>query len=95
VVIMLGIGGDKYAAAHVAHTVEAIHAMNLGPNDLIYFSEFVDLPGAPYTERARAENIRPLEKPEIWLQEAQMRAGFQFPDGRPKISVYDIREFIY
>ncbi|RME45747.1 MAG: radical SAM protein [Chloroflexi bacterium] len=95
VVIMLGIGGDRYADDHVAHTVEAINAMDLGPGDIIYFSEFVDPPNSPYDARARAENIRPLTRPEIWAQEAAMRAGFRFRDGRPKISVYDIREFIY
>ncbi|MFQ5857914.1 MAG: radical SAM protein [Anaerolineae bacterium] len=95
VVIMLGIGGDRYAETHVAHTIEAVNAMELGPDDIIYFSEFVDPPNAPYVERARSQNIRQLERSEIWAQEATMRAGFQFPDGRPKISVYDIREFIY
>lgn len=95
VVIMLGIGGDKYAEAHVAHTVEAVNAMTLGSDDIIYFSEFVDPPNAPYNEQAEAENIRPLARPAVWTQEAEMRAGFRFPAGRPKISVYDIREFIY
>jgi hypothetical protein len=95
VVIMLGIGGDKYADDHVAHTIEAVNAMDLGPDDIIYFSEFVDPPDAPYNERAQVEGIRPLSRPDIWAQEAAMRAGFRFRDGRPKISVYDIREFIY
>lgn len=95
VIIMLGIGGDRFSDAHVANTIEAVNAMNLGPNDIIYFSEFVDSPGGPYDERAEAEGIRPLERTEIWMQEAAMRAGFRFSDAGPKISVYDIREFIY
>jgi hypothetical protein len=95
VVVMLGIGGAAYAAEHVAGTVEAVNAMRLGTGDIIYFSEFIDPPNATYGGWAQAEGIRPLRREEVWLQEAAMRAGFRFPAGSPRLSVYDIREFAY
>lgn len=95
VVVMLGIGGATYAAEHVTGTIEAVNAMRLGPGDIIYFSEFIDPPDAPYGDWAQAEGIRPLRREELWLQEAAMRSGFRFPAGSPKLSVYDIREFAY
>jgi hypothetical protein len=95
VVVMLGIGGANYAAQHVTGTVEAVNAMGLGPDDIVYFSQLVDPPDAPYGDWADAHSARPLRREEIWMQEAAMRAGFRFPAGRPKLSVYDIREFAY
>lgn len=95
VVVMLGIGGAAYAAQHVAGTIEAVNAMRLGRGDIIYFSEFIDPPDAPYRDWARREDIRPLGREDIWFQEAAMRSQFRFPAGSPKLSVYDIREFAY
>jgi radical SAM superfamily enzyme YgiQ (UPF0313 family) len=96
-VILAGAGGERYAAQHVKHTAELINAMPLDSNDLVYFSELVDYPGSEYSARARGAGIRPLSIEEIEHQMAQMRAGFQFMhrEHSPKISYYDIREFIY
>ncbi|MBI5305938.1 MAG: radical SAM protein [Chloroflexi bacterium] len=97
VIILVGAGGDKYADQHVQHTIDLVNAMPLDASDLIYFSELVDYPDSVYSALARAENIRPLTVHEIAQQMAQMRAGFRFRnlDRAPKISFYDIREFIY
>ncbi|MFQ6057740.1 MAG: radical SAM protein [Anaerolineae bacterium] len=97
VIIMTGIGGQQYAAHHVAHTIEAINAMPLGAGDIIYFSEFVEFPASEYARRAAEEGIVPLSREQIRAQTEAIRAGFVFPhpSQRPKISIYDIREFIY
>ena len=97
VIILAGAGGDKYAAQHVQHTVELINALPLDHTDLIYFSELVDYPGSPYSALAQQEHIRPLAVSEIEHQMVEMRAGFAFQHWThaPKISYYDIREFIY
>jgi radical SAM superfamily enzyme YgiQ (UPF0313 family) len=96
-IILVGAGGEKYAAQHVRHTIDLINAMPLDAGDLIYFSELVDYPDSDYSALAQAENIRPLTIHEIADQVAQMRAGFCFRDldRAPKMSYYDIREFIY
>ena len=97
VIILAGAGGDKYADHHVRRTVAIVNALPLDQNDLIYFSELVDHPRSEYSALLHDANIRPLTIGEIEHQMTLMRAGFQFPnfDRAPKVSYYDIREFIY
>ncbi len=97
IIVLAGAGGEKYAAQHVRHTVATLNQMPLDERDLIYFSELVDFPGSDYSALARDANIRPLRVAEIEHQMTQMRAGLYFPDlmRAPKISYYDIREFLY
>ena len=96
-VILAGAGGDRYAASHVQQTAALVNAMPLDANDLVYFSELVDYPGSEYSARAKEAGIRPMSIEEIEHQMAQMRAAFQFAnkENSPKVSYYDIREFIY
>lgn len=94
VIVMLGIGGDRYAAGHVADTIAVVNSLELGPGDILYFSEFVDEPGSEYEAEARAAGLRPLRGEEMQAQANAIRAGLRFTQA-PRISVYDIREFIY
>jgi radical SAM superfamily enzyme YgiQ (UPF0313 family) len=94
IIVMLGIGGDRYAQGHVDDTIAVIRRLDLGADDIVYFSEFVDEPGSEYSAQARMAGIRPLTRDEIHSQARAMRNGFHLPDAT-KISVYDIREFIY
>ena len=48
VIVLLGAGGERFAEAHAARTAEALTAMRLGPDDLVYFSEYVDDPALAY-----------------------------------------------
>ncbi len=48
VIVMTGIGGERYAESHVCGTIAALNAMPLGAGDIIYFSPFVDQPGSEY-----------------------------------------------
>ncbi|MFN8475971.1 MAG: radical SAM protein [Anaerolineae bacterium] len=95
VVIMLGVGGERYAADHVAHTVEVLNSMGLGGDDILYFSEFVETPGLPYSERAAREGIAPMPAPAVRAQRALIQGALRFRDTPPKLAVYDIREFAY
>ncbi|NOZ26520.1 MAG: radical SAM protein [Chloroflexi bacterium] len=97
VIILLGAGGEAYFDAHVQGTIRAINAMPLRGGDLIYFSDFVELPGSAYIALAREAGIRPLSEERMREQERRMRAGFRWqdPSSPPQISRYDIREFLY
>jgi len=97
VIVLLGVGGERYAEQHVAYTIAAINAMRLGGGDIVYFSEFVDWPGSEYTQRAAAASIVPLSGEQVRAQRAAMQAGFAFPDPThpPKLALYDIRRFVY
>ncbi len=97
VIIMTGVGGERYAAAHVYGTIAALNAMPLGAGDLVYFSPFVAQPGSEYASLAATEHIRPLTDIEIAAQEVAIRAALRphDPAHPPQFSRYDIREFIY
>lgn len=97
IIVLAGAGGAKFAAGHVRHTAELVNAMPLDENDLIYFSELVDLPGSKHSEQASEAGIQPLTVEEIERQMAEIRAAFRFKRGEhaPRISYYDVREFVY
>jgi radical SAM superfamily enzyme YgiQ (UPF0313 family) len=97
VIVMTGIGGQRYAEAHVCGTIAALNAMPLGAGDIIYFSPFVAQPGSEYGSLAEHEHIRPLSDTEIAAQEVAIRGALQphDPNHPPQFSRYDIREFIY
>ena len=96
-IILLGAGGEPFFASHVQYTLDAINAMPLAGGDLIYFSDFVDLPGSEYAQLAASAGIEPLTPARLREQEALLRAGFRWHDPAhpPQISRYDIREFLY
>lgn len=97
VIVMTGIGGDRFAEPHVAHSVAALNAMPLGEGDIIYFSPFVDHPGSEYDRLATAEGHIALSEAETAAQERAIREQLRpiNPAHPPQISRYDIREFIY
>jgi radical SAM superfamily enzyme YgiQ (UPF0313 family) len=97
IIILIGAGGADYGAGHVRETARLVNAMPLDARDVIYFSELVEYPGSTYAEHARAAGVRALTREEMRAQEMHMRAAFEFADARntPKISYYDVREFVY
>lgn len=97
VIILLGAGGDRYADGHVADTVRLLNAMPLGRGDIIYFSDFVDQPGAPYAALASVAGVRGLDATAMRRQETAIRSAFAPRDPRhpPQFSRYNVDEFIY
>jgi radical SAM superfamily enzyme YgiQ (UPF0313 family) len=97
VIVMTGIGGDRFAEQHIANTAAVLNAMPLGSGDIIYFSPFVDHPGSEYSQRAAQCGTEPLPERERVEQETALRAAFRAKDPArpPQLARYDIREFIY
>ncbi|MFZ2489756.1 MAG: radical SAM protein [Anaerolineae bacterium] len=97
VIVMLGVGGAHFAAAHLRDTAALLNAMPLGQGDIIYLSDFVDQPTAPYAALAAAQGILPLTQPALREQEAALRALFRAhnPSQPPQFSRYHIEEFVY
>lgn len=95
VIIMTGVGGERFAEGHVAHTIAALNAMPLGRGDLVYFSPFFEQPGSEYGELAARAGITPLSPDQIARQESALRAGVPGRGAGPQMSRYDIREFVY
>lgn len=95
VIVMTGLGGARFAAGHVADTTSAINAMGLGAGDIVYFSDFVEMPGTTYPVLAAETHLSPLSVPERHAQRHAIRAGLRFAGAAPQISSYDVREFVY
>ena len=97
IIILIGAGGTAYHVGHVRETARLVNALPLDARDIIYFSELVDYPGSTYGEHAKAAGLTALDVPQMHAQEAQMRAAFRFAGApnTPKISYYDLREFVY
>ncbi len=97
VIVLLGAGGERFDQAHVARTAEALSAMGLTADDLLYFSEYVDDPSLAYGRRAAgAADLQPLAPVRARAQrDAIARALRPGEGGRPRVASYDIREFVY
>jgi radical SAM superfamily enzyme YgiQ (UPF0313 family) len=97
VIVLLGAGGHVYSADHVRDTIDAIHAMNLDLDDILYFSELVQHEGMQYTRDAYRANLKPLSSDERLIQAETIEQNLKFSQagGTPHISRYDIREFVY
>jgi len=97
-IVLLGAGGERFAEAHAARTAQALTAMRLGPEDLVYFSEYVDDPGLAYGRRAAgAPDLAPLPPARNGELRREILAAFRAADPArpPRVATYDIREFVY
>lgn len=98
VIVLLGAGGSRFADAHAARTSEALAAMRLGPDDLLYFSEYIDEPGLAYGRRATgAPDLQPLSTARNAELRRSILAGLRPADPArpPRSATYDTREFVY
>jgi len=95
VIVMIGLGGDRFEAGHIADTATALNAMGLGAGDLVYFSDLVEMPGTEYPALAADRSIRPLTSTEREAQRQSIRRRLSFAGEPPQIAVYDVLEFIY
>lgn len=94
-IVMIGLGGARYASRHVADTIAAVNAMGLGAGDILYFSDLVEIPGTAYPALASGAGIRALTPAERAAQRQAIREGLQFDGAPPKIASYSVREFVY
>ncbi len=95
VIVMTGLGGRQHAVGHVAGTAAALSAMALGPGDLLYFSELVEVAGTSYPRLALEGALVPLDHEACGLQRERILEATRFPGSRPQVATYDIREFVY
>ncbi len=97
VIVLLGAGGKQYAEAHVHETVKVLNAMPLGEGDILYLSELIISPEMAYAQDAFRAGLQPLTRAECTAQGKAITQGlrFQAAGGAPRISRYDIREFVY
>ena len=94
--VLLGAGGRHYAAGHERDTAALLADLPLDGDDILYFSELVDLPEAPYVFHAQEDGIDPLD-PAGFREQRERIAAVLVPRqaGGPRQASYDIREFSY
>jgi hypothetical protein len=97
VIVLVGVGGDRFARQHVERTTQVLNSLSLSEDDFIYLSPLVEQEGWDYGRRMAEEGIRPLSEEQVGEQMEQIRGGLRFAEDEasPRVSVYDIREFVY
>jgi hypothetical protein len=93
VIIMAGIGGDRFAATHVSRSIDAIHDMELGPSDLVYISNYVPAAGTEYPEQIAELSIRQLSESEIIGQVKALQEGVREIAPGVKVAPYHVEGF--
>ena len=92
---MVGVGGARFAEAHVRDTAALLARLELGTGDVVYLSPFVVHPGSGYAERAAADGVAPLDAAARTAQYATLRAAARAAAPRTPVARYDIDEFVY
>jgi radical SAM superfamily enzyme YgiQ (UPF0313 family) len=96
VIVMIGIGGSRFLHRHIEQTTELLNSMGLGPGDILFFSPFVESDSMDYSVRAAEAGIGSLTEREREFQLNAIRSALSFEElQKPKISLYDIKEFVY
>lgn len=99
-IFLVGAGGRPFRDRHLTDTLKLLAGLPLDSRDLIYLSPFVEEDDSKYAEVAREEGVEPLNENEILTEVRRLWKGIQdikWPAGRgdPRVTLYDIREFIY
>lgn len=97
IIVLIGAGGKKYHKTHIADTVNVLNQMHLGQNDFIYFSDYYPQFNTDSIKNLDEDRIMPLEYEEMVRQKREIKKGLKYTEysSPPKITEYDIREFLY
>lgn len=94
-IVLVGLGGDRFAERHVADTVALLNRLPLGVGDIVYLSDLVEHPDTSYPALAREAGIRALDSAELYAQREAILSGLHYGASGPKVARYDIHEFVY
>jgi len=93
VILMAGIGGDQFAETHIGLSVEAVRAMDLGPHDQVYLSNYVLAPNTEYEHDAAATGVRSLSEDEIDSQLKDLQARLRAVAPETVVAPYHVDGF--
>ncbi|MFC1484366.1 radical SAM protein [Candidatus Neomarinimicrobiota bacterium] len=97
VILMVGLGGKTYQAEHLEHSVDLVKQLPMGRGDIIYLSQFMPKPGAPYLVEENQAGISPMSDMEI-VVETQHWKSVLLKEMRAqgvKVSPYSFQRFLY
>ena len=97
VILMVGLGGQRFSQEHLEDTVSLVRSLPLAKGDIIYLSRFEPTPQAPYLSIAAAEGVRPLSPPAMHDEIRRWKTLLDREVGRRgiKISPYSFQRFVY
>jgi len=95
VILMVGVGGERFAAEHVKRTISLLSRLRLERGDLVYLSPFVEHADSTYALRAAEEGVRALDSEGLEGQYLELRDGIRGAQPGITVARYDLREFVY
>ncbi len=95
VILMAGVGGERFAAEHERDTAALLTRLPLGRGDHVYLSPFVVQPGSAYQARVAADDVRPLTAEKRAAQLERLRAAARSAVPEARTALYPIDEFVY
>ncbi len=93
VIAMIGLGGDRFAAQHVANTVKTISHMPLNSDDVIYLSAYRPAPGTEYPAQVAKAQITALATNEEAAQQRQLQAALRQRFPMVRVAPYRVEGF--
>lgn len=95
VILMVGVGGERFADRHVEESEAVLARLPLAAGDLVYLSPFVVQPGSVYRAQAERDGVSPLAPEARDAQLARLRAAARRAVPAATVALYAIDEFVY
>jgi hypothetical protein len=95
VILMVGVGGRRFAAGHERDTVTLLGRLHLGAGDTVYLSPFVRHGDSAYAARAARDGLDDLGETERRRQEQVLREAARAALPAARVARYHIDEFVY
>lgn len=92
-ILMVGVGGQSWQAAHRQASLDWLRQLELERSDRIFLSAFVPHPDQPYYQDAQRDGILPLSDAELLLETQLWREALQPLSAQ--IVPYHLQEFLY
>ncbi len=95
-VFLLGAGGAMYEREHAEATARLLAELPLDHDDTVFFSVLQPAPGSAYAAWERRTQAPSLAREQLQAQEQRMRQALRpFAAGGPRVTRYDVHEFVY
>ncbi|NTW02426.1 MAG: radical SAM protein [Oscillochloris sp.] len=96
IIVLAGAGGESLAKQHVEQSMSTLEAMQLSTGDLVYISPLIVPEGSDYIRITQQEGISPLGDTALEAQLHALKAGARaVTQGKPRVALYHIEEWIY
>ncbi len=94
-ILMVGVGGHRFAEGHLRDTEALLARLPLGAEDVVYLSPFVRHGDSRYAALAERDGLRDLDDAALAAQEAALRAAARRAAPAARVARYAIDEVAY